>query len=84
MDSDPREGFIEIRGYRIHYLIWGTKGLGVVLIHSMGMDAHGFDLLSEDLQHQYRVLALDILDHGDSDTPVNSISINEHAHIIFW
>jgi pimeloyl-ACP methyl ester carboxylesterase len=81
-NSYPEEGFLESGGYRIHYLLWGSKGPKLVLIHSMGMDAHGFDMFSQEIQTDYQILALDILDHGDSDTPTSPVSIVEHAEIM--
>jgi pimeloyl-ACP methyl ester carboxylesterase len=66
-------------GYRIHYLLWGGSGPKLVFIHSMGMDARGFDTTSRALQGEYQILALDILDHGDSDTPKEPVSLPELA-----
>ena len=82
MMTDAREGYLRSQGYRLHYLLWGGTGPKLVLLHSMGMDAHGFDMFSESLQKEFQLLAFDILDHGDSETPREPVSLREHAEII--
>lgn len=77
-----REGFLESKGYRIHHCMWGDKGPKVLLVHSMGMDGHSMDELTESIKGQYQVLSLTILDHGDSDSPKGSISLPEHAEVM--
>ena len=79
---NPREGYLRSGGYRLHYLLWGGSGPKLVLLHSMGMDAHGFDRFADALQGEYRLLALDILGHGDSDKPGEPVGLPEHAEII--
>jgi len=78
----PREGYLKSGGYKIHYLMWGGTGPKLVFIHSMGMDAHGFDITAESLASEYQILALTILDHGDSDTLEEAIPLPDHAEIM--
>ncbi|MCW3992213.1 MAG: alpha/beta hydrolase [Candidatus Bathyarchaeota archaeon] len=78
----PREGYLRSGGYRLHYLLWGGSGPKLVLLHSMGMDAHGFDRFAGALRGEYQVLAFDILDHGDSDKPGEAVGLGEHAEIL--
>jgi pimeloyl-ACP methyl ester carboxylesterase len=75
MVAEPREGFMKSGGYKIHYLLWGATGPKLVFIHSMGMDARGFDITCRALQPDYQILALDILDHGDSETPKEPVGL---------
>lgn len=75
MVVEPKEGFLKSGDHKIHYLLWGGSGPKLVFIHSMGMDARGFDTISKALQGEYQILALDILDHGDSDTPEEPVSL---------
>ena len=82
MKTNPREGYLKSRGHWIHYLIWGATGPRLVLLHSMGMDAHGFDDLANALQENYQILAFDILDHGDSEKPSEPIGVLDHAEIM--
>jgi esterase len=76
------EGFIEVGDHKIHHVKWGLKGPKILLIHSMGMDAHSMDLLADNLKNDYRVLSLTILGHGDSSVPQEQISLPEHAEIL--
>jgi len=79
---NPQKGYLRSCGYRLHYLLWGATGPKLVLLHSMGMDAHGFDRFAESLQEEYRLLAFDILDHGDSEKPREPIGLRDHAEVI--
>jgi len=76
------EGFMSSKGFKIHFLEWGSKGPSIVLLHSMQMDAHGFDMFSKSISNEYRVLALDILDHGDSEKPTRPVGLEEHADVL--
>ncbi|MGQ9679236.1 MAG: alpha/beta fold hydrolase [Candidatus Bathyarchaeia archaeon] len=78
----PREGFLKSKGFRLHYLIWGASGAKLILLHSMGMDAHSFDEFSNRLGKGYQILAFDILDHGDSEKPKEPVGLSDHAEII--
>jgi len=77
-----KEGTLSSYGYGVHYAMWGDRGPRVLLIHSMGMDAHSMDLLAESLGETHRILSLTILDHGDSETPSRPIPLDEHAEIM--
>ncbi len=82
MVDEPREGFLKSGEYKIHYLLWGGSGPKLVFLHSMGIDARGFDTISRDLKDDYQILALDILDHGDSDTPSEPVSLADHSEVM--
>jgi pimeloyl-ACP methyl ester carboxylesterase len=77
-----KEDFIEIKGFKLHYLMWGERGPPIVILHSMGMDAHGFDIFSKAISDEYRVLAITILGHGDSEKPSRLVGLEEHAALI--
>ena len=77
-----KEGTLGSYGYGIHYAAWGTRGPRVLLLHSMGMDAHSMDQLAESLQDDHQVLSLTILDHGDSPSRPLPLPLNEHAEIM--
>jgi len=80
--SKRSEGFLRVGKYRVHYVGWGGEGSRIVLLHSMGMDAHSMDFLAESLSGSYRVLALTILGHGDSTVPSEPISLPDHAELM--
>jgi pimeloyl-ACP methyl ester carboxylesterase len=78
----PEEGFVSSGGFKIHYLRWRGEGQKLVLLHSFGMDAHSFDDFSNAVKGDFDVLALDLLDLGDSEKPGRDISLREHADVI--
>jgi pimeloyl-ACP methyl ester carboxylesterase len=78
----PEDGYLRSHGYRLHYLLWGGTGPKIVILHSMGMDAHGFDAFSEALHSEFQILAFDILDHGDSDKPEKPVTLKDLAEIM--
>lgn len=80
--SEQVEGFTRVGKYDIHHVRWGDEGSRVVLLHSMGMDAHSMDLLAESLCAGHRVLALTILGHGDSTVLSEPISLPDHAELM--
>lgn len=82
MDNKFREGLIESGGFNIHYLQWGNNDGPIVMLHSMGMDAHSFDLFSNEICEEKKILAIDLLNHGDSEKPARPIGLKEHAEII--
>ena len=79
MATGYSEGYVDAKGKRIHYSKWGVKGPNLLLLHSMGMDCHSMDALCEALQGGYRILALSILGHGDSEVPASVPMLPEHA-----
>lgn len=75
-------GKVTSHGYKVDYVRWGDEGPSIVIIHSMGLDAHSMDLLTERLSDSCRILSLTILGHGDSDVPVKAPSLREHAEMM--
>ena len=80
--EESKEGFITSHGFKMHYLEWGEKGASIVALHSMMADAHSFDLFSRAMAQDCRVLAIDLLGHGDSDKSTSKISIEEQTEIV--
>lgn len=78
----PSVGFLEIGKYRIHYSSWGVRGVKIVILHSMGMDAYSMEKLCESLSGSYQILALTILAHGDSTVPMEIVTLPEHAELL--
>ena len=67
MDVPPSEGWVDVRGCRIHYLAWGEVDRpGLVLVHGGGAHAHWWCHVAPMLTQGLRVLALDLSGHGDS------------------
>lgn len=59
---------VEVDGARIHYLAWGEPGRrGIVFVHGGAAHAHWWTHVAAPYARQYRVVALDLSGHGDSD-----------------
>jgi pimeloyl-ACP methyl ester carboxylesterase len=62
------DGVTRVDGAAIHYLAWGDPGRrGLVFVHGGGAHAHWWSPLAATFAGDYRVLALDLSGHGDSD-----------------
>ena len=59
---------VEVSGARIHYLAWGSPGRrGLVFVHGGGAHAHWWTHVAATFAREFRVLAIDLSGHGDSD-----------------
>ena len=76
------EGILNSYGYGVQFVRWGESGPKILLLHSMGMDAHSMDLLAGSLQDSHQILSLSILDHGDSDSPKRPLPLDENSEIM--
>ncbi len=60
--------FVEVDGARIHYLAWGEPGRrGLVFVHGGAAHAHWWTHVAAAYARQYRVVAIDLSGHGDSE-----------------
>ncbi len=70
---DPdQDGFFDSNSYSIHYKVWGKTGKPIILVHGWGSDISGnWERTGwiKSLQPHRRVVALDVLGHGNSDKP---------------
>ena len=58
----------EVDGARIHFLAWGERGRrGIVFVHGGGAHAHWWTHVAALFADDFRVVALDLSGHGDSD-----------------
>ena len=65
--GEPQDREVQANGLRLHYLDWGGDGLPLLLcIHGYAQNAHTWDFTALALRDRYRVLALDLRGHGDS------------------
>lgn len=60
--------FVEVDGARIHYLAWGEPDRrGLVFVHGGAAHAHWWTHVAAPFSRDYRVVAIDLSGHGDSD-----------------
>src|SRR5690349_15943044 len=58
----------EIGGAAIRYLAWGEPGRrGLVFVHGGGAHSHWWTHIAARFAEEFRVLAVDLSGHGDSD-----------------
>jgi pimeloyl-ACP methyl ester carboxylesterase len=65
-----RDLFVRVNGLRLHVLETGEASAGrpaIILLHGIARHAHTFDHIARDFARSYRVLAVDMRGHGDSD-----------------
>jgi pimeloyl-ACP methyl ester carboxylesterase len=59
---------VEVAGATIHHLVWGEPGRrGLVFVHGGGAHAHWWTHVAATFAAEYRVAAIDLSGHGDSD-----------------
>ena len=59
---------VEVDGRRVHYLAWGAPGgRGLVFVHGGGANAHWWTHVAAYFAADFRVLAVDLSGHGDSE-----------------
>jgi pimeloyl-ACP methyl ester carboxylesterase len=62
------DGSAPLDGASIHYLAWGQPGQrGLVFVHGGGAHAHWWTHVAATFAGEFRVLAMDLSGHGDSD-----------------
>lgn len=66
--QQPESRRVTVDGTSIHYLSWGQPNTpGLVFIHGGGAHAHWWSHVAPAFLPAYRVVALDLSGHGDSD-----------------
>jgi 3-oxoadipate enol-lactonase len=61
---------ITVDGVRLACHVWGRADAPpLVLLHGLGGQASGWDAVAPELARSFRVLAVDLRGHGDSDRP---------------
>jgi pimeloyl-ACP methyl ester carboxylesterase len=59
---------VDVDGASIHYLAWGEPGQrGLLFVHGGGAHAHWWSPVAATFASGFRVLALDLSGHGDSE-----------------
>ncbi|HVY58039.1 MAG TPA: alpha/beta fold hydrolase [Xanthobacteraceae bacterium] len=58
-----------------------TRGVGPVIafLHPVGLDGHFWDAVTDRLIASYRVIAIDLPGHGESDVPSKALSLDDMA-----
>jgi pimeloyl-ACP methyl ester carboxylesterase len=77
---DPQSGFVQMDGFRLHYLQWGEPNRPpVVCLHGYTGNAHAWQPVAPELARHFRVIAPDLRGHGDSDQSPDGYSIRKYV-----
>jgi pimeloyl-ACP methyl ester carboxylesterase len=62
------DGFVTVDDAVVHSLAWGEPGRrGLVFVHGGGAHAHWWTHIAASFADEFRVIAIDLSGHGDSD-----------------
>jgi len=70
---------ITLHGHRVTYTTAGTHGPVVVLLHGIAGCGHTWDAVIDDVATKARVIAPDLLGHGESAKPRGDYSLGAYA-----
>ena len=79
MEVSPESGYFKSGALTLHYLQWGhPRATPLVLLHHVSSQAHTWDHFASRMSADYRVLALDLRGHGDSQWAEEGSYTTEH------
>jgi pimeloyl-ACP methyl ester carboxylesterase len=64
--TEPKSGFVDVNGIRLHTLDWGGEGEPIVILHATGFLGRIYRPLAERLRKIGHVYSYDQRGHGDS------------------
>jgi pimeloyl-ACP methyl ester carboxylesterase len=64
--TEPKSGFVNVNGIRLHSLDWGGQGEPIVILHATGFLGRIYRPLAERLREIGHVYSYDQRGHGDS------------------
>ena len=67
-----RKQVTDLEDTRLHWTQWGERGPRVLLIHAIGFDHRTWEPVIPFLKDDYRLVALDLPGHGESDKPATA------------
>lgn len=79
LTSKPIQYDVFVNGLWLAYTDWGGSDLNIVLVHALRSSRQNWDLVAPLLRQRWRVLALDMREHVDSDTPDNGYDMSGFA-----
>ncbi len=80
--SDLEDGFVTVDGHRMHYLATG-EGTPFLLLHSGGASCRQYaQVMPAIAAAGHRVVAWDMLGHGDTDPLRHHLTMEQHAALV--
>jgi len=72
---------LSLHGHQVAYRVAG-EGQTLILLHGIAGDSRTWLEPMRRLADRYRLVAPDLLGHGDSDKPVGDYSLGAHACVV--
>ena len=79
--SAGTDGFVTVDGHRVHYVEAG-EGPPLILLHSGGASCRQYDAVLPALAERHRVIAWDMLGHGDTDPLIRHLTMEQHGRLV--
>jgi pimeloyl-ACP methyl ester carboxylesterase len=73
------DGILDMGGLKVHYLQCGSASQNVLVLHGWGGSIDSVRCIVDDLQRDYRVIALDLPGHGQSGLPPEPWTVGDYA-----
>ena len=73
---------LDIEGCRSHFMDWGRSKETILLIHGDMRTSRSFDAVARRLSSNFRVVALDLFGHGESDWPESGYRFKDKSENI--
>ena len=78
--APPLSKKVEAGGISLHYLQWGASDAPAILcLHGTSMQATAWTAFGEALQDKWRVIAVDMRGHGQSEKPATGYELTNYA-----
>ena len=71
--------FVTVEGLTFHALDWGGDGTPLLLVHGGRRTSRSWNAVARRLRNDFRVIALDMRGHGESDGPETGYRAREGA-----
>ena len=81
LELAPPVAYVDLDGFRMAYREWGSPSAtqAVVLIHGITSSSLSWVRVAPALADRFRVLAVDLKGHGDSDRPTSGYELTDQA-----
>ena len=81
--EEPRDGFTQTQGIRLHYLEWGSADApDLLLVHGWTSFSKTWAAVAAHLHDRYHIVAPDLRGHGESDKPATGYRLRDFVEDI--
>ena len=81
--QEPRDGFTQAQGIRLHYWEWGRTGApDLLLVHGWTSFSKTWAAVAAHFHEGYHIVAPDLRGHGESDKPATGYRLRDFVEDI--